>query len=69
MADCNSDHQLLIEKFRLKLKETRKNTRPVRYDLKKILYEFSVEVMNGVKGLDMDNDVPEELWTEVCNIV
>ena len=41
----------------------------MRYDLKQILYEFSVEVMNRVKGLDIDNDVPEELWTETCNIL
>ena len=51
-ADCGSDHQLLIAKFRLKLKKTRKNTRPARYDLNQILYEFTVEVANRFKGLD-----------------
>ena len=45
-ADCDSDHQLLIAKFRLKLKKTRKNNRPVRYDLNQILYGFTVEVTN-----------------------
>ena len=44
-ADCGSDHQLLVAKFRLKLKKTRKNTRLARYDLYKILSEFAVEVM------------------------
>ena len=68
-ADCGSDHQLLIAKFRLKLKKTRKNSRPDSYELIQILYEFAVEVMNRFKGQDLDNSVPEELWTEVCNIV
>ena len=58
MADCGSDHQLLIAKLRLKLKKTRKNTRSVRYDLNQIPYEFTVEVMNRFKGLDLDNSVP-----------
>ena len=68
-ADCGSDHQLLIAKFRLKLKKTRKNSSPARYDLKQILYEFTVEVMNKFKGQDLDNSVPEELLTDVHNIV
>ena len=68
MADCGSDHQLLIAKLRLKLKKTRKNTRSVRYDLNQILYEYTVEVMNRFKGLDLVNRVPEELWTEVHNV-
>ena len=68
-ANCGSDHQLLIANFRLKLKKTGKNTRPTRYDLNQILYEFTVEVTNRFKGLDLANSVPEELWTEVCNIV
>ena len=50
---CGSDPQLLIAKFRLKLKKTGKNTRPARYDLNQILYEFTVEVMNRFKGLDL----------------
>ena len=68
-ADCGSDHQLLIAKFRLKLKKTRKNSRPDSYELIQILYEFAVEVMNRFKGQDLDNSVPEELWTDVNNIV
>ena len=67
--DCNSDHQLLIPKFRLKLKRVGKTTRPARYDLNQIPYEYAVEVMNNVKGLDLENSVPEELLTEVHNIV
>ena len=68
-ANCGSDHQLLIANFRLKLKETGKNTRPVRYDLNQIPYEYAVEVMNRFKGLELVNSVPEELWMEVRNTV
>ena len=68
-ADCDSDHQLLKAKFRLKLKKTGKNNRPARYDLNQILYEFTVEVTNRFKGLDLVNSVPQELWIEICNIV
>ena len=68
-ADCGSDHQLLIAKFRLKLKKIDKNNRPARYDLNQILYEFTAEVTNIFKGLDLVNSVPEELWSEVQNIV
>ena len=50
-ADCGSDHQLLTAKFRLKLKKTRRNTRPTRYVLNQIPYEFTVEVKNRFKGL------------------
>jgi len=64
-ADCGSDHQLLKTKFRLNLKKTGKNTRPARYDLNHIMYEFTVEAMKRFKGLDLVNSVPEELWTEV----
>ena len=60
-ADCGSDHQLHIANFRLKLKKTRKNTRPARYDLYQIPFEFVVAVMNRFKGLDLINNVPEEL--------
>ena len=52
-ADCGSDHQFLITKFRLKLKKTGENTRPARHDLNKITYELTVEVMNRFKGLDL----------------
>ena len=68
-ANCSSDHKLLKAKFRLKLEKTRKNNRPPRYDLNQIPYEFTVEIMNRFKGLDLVNSVPEELWTEVGNIV
>ena len=60
-AVWDSDHQLLIAKFRLKLKETRKPTRPARYNLNQIPYEHAVEVMNGFKGLELVNSVREEL--------
>ena len=62
-ADCSSDHQLLIAKFRLKLKKAGKTTRPFRYDLNQIPYDYTVEVMNWFKGLDLVDRVPEELWT------
>ena len=65
-ADCCSDYQLLVVKFRLKLK---KSSRPIRYDIKQISYDYTVEVMNRFKGLYLVDRVPEELWTEVCNIV
>ena len=68
-ADCGSDHELLIAKFRLKLKEIGKTTRPFRYDLNQIPYDYTVEVRNGFKGLDLIDRVPDELWTEVCDIV
>ena len=60
-ADCGSDHELLIAKFRLKLKKVGKTTRPVRYDLSKILYYYTVEVRNRFKGLDLIDRVPDEL--------
>ena len=68
-ADCGSDHELLIAKFRLKLKKVRKTTRPFRYDLKQIPFGYIVEVTNRFKGLDLIDRGPEKLWTEVCNIV
>ena len=68
-ADCGSDHELLIAKFRLKLKRVGKTTRPFRYDLNQILYDYTVEVRNRFKGLDLINRVPDELWMEVCDIV
>ena len=60
-ADCGSDNGLLIAKFRLKLKKVRKTTRPFRYDLNKIPYDYVVEVGNRFKGLDLIDRVPEEL--------
>ena len=68
-ADCGLDHELLIAKFRLKLKKVEKTTRPFRYDLNQILYDYTVEVRSRFKGLDLINRLPDELWTEVCDIV
>jgi len=68
-ADCGSDHELLIAKFRLKLKKVGKTTRPFRYDLDQIPYDYTVEVRNRLKGLDMIDRVPDELWTDVHDIV
>ena len=64
-----SDHELLIAKFRLKLKKEGKITRPFRYDLNQIPYDYTVEVRNRFKGLDLIDRVPDELWTEVHDIV
>ena len=68
-ADCDSDHELLIAKFRLKLKKVGKTTRPFRYHLNQIPYNYTVEVRNRFKGLDLIHRVPDELWTEVHDIV
>ena len=68
-ADCGSYHELLIAKFRLKLKNVGKTTRPFRYDLNQIPYDYTVEVRNRFKGLDLIDRVPDELWNEVCDIV
>ena len=64
-ADCGSDQELLIAKFRLKLKKVVRTTRPFRYNLNQIPYDYIVEVRNRFKGLDLVDRVPEELWTEV----
>ena len=68
-ADCGSDHELLITKFRLKLKEIGKTARLFRYDLNQIPYDYTVEVRNRFKGLDLIDRVPHELWMEVPDIV
>ena len=68
-ADCGSHHELLIAKFRLKLKKAGKTSRPFRYDQNQIPYDYTVKVTNRFKGLDVIDRVPEELWTEVHNIV
>ena len=68
-ADCGSDHDFLIAKFRLRLKKVGKTTRPFRYDLNQISYDYTVEVRNRFKGLDLIDRVPDELWTEVHDIV
>ena len=67
-ADCGSDHELLIAKFRLKLKKVGKTTKPFRYDLNQIPYDYTVEVRNRFKELDMIDRVPDELWMEVHDI-
>ena len=67
--DCASDYELLIAKFRLKLKKVGKTTRPFRYDLNQIPYDYAVEVTNRFKGLDLIDRVPEELWIEVRDTV
>ena len=64
-----SDHELLLAKFRLKLKKVGKTTRPFRYDLNKIPHDYTMEVGNRVKGLNLIDREPDELWTEVCDIV
>ena len=68
-ADCGSDHELPVAKFRLKLKKVGKTTRPFMYDLNQIHYDYTVEVRNRFKGLDLIDRVPEELWTEIRDIV
>ena len=68
-VDCSSDHELLIAKFRLKLKKEGKPTRPFRCDLSQLPYDYTVEVTNRFKGLDLIDRVPEELWMEVCDTV
>ena len=68
-ADCGSDHELLIAKFRLKLKKVGKTLKPFRYDLNQIPYDYTVEVTNRFKRLDLIDRVPEEPWMEVCDTV
>ena len=68
-SDCGSDHELLIAKFRLKLKKVGKTTRPFRYDLNQIPYDYRVELTNRFKELDLIDRVPDELWMEICDIV
>ena len=68
-ADCGSDHELLIAKFRRKLKKVGKTTRPFSYVLNQISYNYTVDMTNRFKGLDLIEIVPEELWIKVCDIV
>ena len=67
-ADCGSDHEVCIAKFRLKMKTVGKTIRPFRYDLNQIPYDYAVEVTNRFKGLDLIDRAPEELWMVVCDI-
>ena len=68
-ADCCSDHEPFIAKFRLKLKKVGKTTRPFRYDLNQIPYDYTVEVRNRFKGVDLMDRVPDKLWTEGRDIL
>ena len=68
-ADCGSDHELFIAKFRLKLKKVGKTTSPFRYDLNQIPYDYTVDVTYRFKGLDLIDRVPDELWMEVHDTV
>ena len=68
-SDCGSDHELLTAKFRLKLIKVGETTRPFVYDLNQIPYDYTLEVKNRFKGLYLIDGVPEELRTEVCDIV
>ena len=68
-ADCGLDHEFLNAKFRLKWKKVGKTTRPFRYDLNQTPCDYTVEVRNRLKGLDLIDRVPDELWTKVHDIV
>jgi len=69
-ADCGSDHELLIAKFRLKLKKSGKTSIPFRYDLSKVPYDYTMQVTNRFKRFNLVDKVPEELlWMEVYIIV
>ena len=67
--DCASDHELLIAKLRFTLKKPGKTTRPFRYDLNQFPYDYTVEVTNRFRGLDLIDRMPEELWMAICDIV
>ena len=68
-ADCGSDHELLIAKFRLQLKKVGKTTKQFRYDLNQIPYDYTMEVRNRFKGVNLIDRVPEELWTDIHDTV
>ena len=68
-ADCGSDHELLLAKFRLKLRKVGKTIRPFRYDLNQIPYDYTMEVTSKFKGLDLIDRLTEELWTKVHDTV
>ena len=68
-VDYGPDHELLIARFRLTLKKVEETTRPFRYDLKQIPYDYTVEVRNRFKALDMIDRVPDERWMGVRDIV
>ena len=68
-AHCGSDYEHLIAKFRLELKKVGKTTRPFRYDLGQIPCDYTVEMRNRFKCLDLIDRVPDDLWTEVGDMV
>ena len=68
-ANCGSDNELLTAKFKQKLKKVGKPIRPFRYDLNQIPHDYTLKVTNRFKGLDLIDRMPEELWTEVRDIV
>ena len=68
-AYCSLDHEILTVKFRLNLKKVGKTSRPFRDDLNQIPYDYTVEVRNRFKGLDLIDREPDELWTEVSDII
>ena len=68
-AECGSDHELLIAKFRPKLKKIGKTTRPFRYDLNQIPYDYTMEMRNRFMGLDLIDKVSDEIWMKVYDIV
>ena len=67
--DCGSDHEQLIAKFKLKLKKVGKTTRPLSYDLRQISYDYTVQVTKRFKRSDLIDKRPDELWTEVHDIL
>ena len=67
-ADCGSDHELLIAKFRFKLKKVGKTTKPFRYDLNQTRFDYTVKLRKRFKGLDLLERMPDELWMEVHDI-
>ena len=69
VADCCSAHDFLIAKFRIKQMKVGKTTRPFRYDVNQTPYDYTEEVKNRFKGLDLIDRVPDELWTEVPDVV
>ena len=68
-VDYGSDQKLLFAKFRLKLKEVRKTTRPFTCDLNQISYDYKVDVTNEIKELDLVERILEKLWMELCNSI
>ena len=69
MTIYSLDHELLVAKFRCKLKKVGKTTRPFRYDLIQFPYDYTVEVTNRFKGPDLIDRVPDELWRELHDTV